>query len=182
MSDNFNNLNNFDEALRFTLYWEGGYVNHPSDPGGPTNQGITQRTYDSYRSSLNLVKNDVRNITHKEVREIYFSRYWKASKADRMTAPLAIAHFDTCVNFNVRDGVKFLQEALGFTGRDVDGIFGPITAGALKSNNNKATAMKLVEGRIAYRHKRVAKNPSQKVFLSGWLNRDLALKKFIGKL
>lgn len=170
---------NFDEALRFTLYWEGGYVNHPSDPGGATNQGITQRTYDSYRSGLNLPKNDVRNITHKEVREIYFYRYWKASKADRMTASLAVAHFDTCVNFGVKNGVMFLQEALGFTGRDVDGIFGTMTAGALKLNNNKTTAMKLVEGRIAYRHKRVIQNPSQKLFLRGWLNRDFDLKKFI---
>jgi len=41
----------FETALPFVLRWEGGFVDHPADPGGRTNRGVTQRTYDAWRQS-----------------------------------------------------------------------------------------------------------------------------------
>ena len=61
----------FDTALAFALRWEGGYVNHPADPGGATNKGVTQRAYDAWRVRRGQTKRDVRAITGAEVHAIY---------------------------------------------------------------------------------------------------------------
>jgi peptidoglycan hydrolase-like protein with peptidoglycan-binding domain len=163
-------------ALKFTLQWEGGYVNHPDDLGGPTNKGITQTTYDSYRSSNNLPYKSVEFITDVEVYEIYSKRYWKPSHAELMETPLAVVQFDTAVMFGVKGSIKFLQEALGVT---ADGIFGRETEMAWQSSNSQDIALEMIEGRISYHKQRVEKMPSQKVFLAGWLNRAEDLREFI---
>ena len=111
--------------------------------------------------------------------EIYSERYWKPSQADAMILPLAIVHFDTAVLFGVSGAVQFLQEALGIA---ADGIFGPQTESELRAKNNKETALKIIEGRIAYHHSRVRQNSSQEVFLDGWVNRANDLREFITKL
>jgi len=166
-------------ALEFTLKWEGGFVNHPLDLGGPTNQGITQDTYNTYRIDKGLRTKSVEFIEKVEVREIYSQRYWKPSEADSMILPLAIVHFDTAVLFGVRGAVLFLQEALGV---GVDGNFGPQTESELRANNNKETALKIIQGRIDYHRRRVRENSSQEVFLDGWVNRANDLREFIANL
>ncbi len=162
-------------ALKFTLLWEGGYVNNPDDPGGATNKGVTQDTYNTYRINNQLPTQGVELITDVEVHDIYFSMYWQPSQAALMVLPLAIVHFDTAVNFGVGGAIEFLQEALGIS---ADGIFGPGTQTALLANNTAQTAQKIVQGRIDYRNQRVDTNPSQEVFLVGWLNRDNDLGGF----
>lgn len=169
----------FDTALKFTLKWEGGFVNHPADPGGRTNMGITQRVYDRYRMDQGLATADVKDITRDEVHDIYFTRYWQPSHAADMVAPLAVAHFDTAVNFGVTGAVEFLQEALGL---HPDGVFGRQTQTAFLQHNDKDIAIKIARGRIAYRHQRVHESPSQQVFLNGWLARDNDLLSEVQKL
>jgi len=166
----------FAIAFKFTLEREGGFVDNPFDLGGRTNRGITQRNYDSYRMDKRLPTKDVKFIEEAEVMEIYSERYWKPSQADSMILPLAIVHFDTAVLFGVRGAVQFLQEALGIA---ADGIFGPQTESELRAKNNKKTALNIIDGRIAYHHRRVRENSSQEVFLQGWLNRADDLRKFI---
>jgi peptidoglycan hydrolase-like protein with peptidoglycan-binding domain len=163
-------------ALKFTLQWEGGYVNHPDDLGGPTNKGITQTTYDSYRSRNNLPYQSVKFITDVEVYEIYSKRYWQPSRAELMETPLAVVHFDTAVMFGVLGAIQFLQEALGVT---PDRIFGTETEMALQSSNNLDTALEMIAGRISYHKQMVEDNPEQEVFLEGWLNRAYDLREFI---
>lgn len=167
---------NLKKALEFTLRWEGGFVNHPADPGGATNKGITQAVYNRYRISKQQRTQTVENITDKEVHDIYFSNYWKPSKAEELDEALSIVQFDTAVNFGVGGAIMFVQEALGLP---MSGRFTTATLEGLMKNNTKAFAKKIVKNRIAYRHERVAKNSSQKVFLQGWLNRDNDLMKFI---
>jgi hypothetical protein len=106
---------NFDVlsvALKFTLLWEGGFVNNPLDPGGATNRGITQFTYNTYRINKHLPTHDVADIAEEEVQDIYYSMYWKPSQAELAVEPLAIVLFDTAVNFGVGGAIEFLQEAL----------------------------------------------------------------------
>jgi lysozyme family protein len=76
----------FESALAFILAEEGGFVKHPSDPGGATNRGVTQSTYDAFRDSLGAAHRPVEQCTRDEAREIYHSRYWRESGADRCAA------------------------------------------------------------------------------------------------
>jgi len=167
----------FELALSFTRKWEGGFVNHPADPGGKTNFGITQSVFDSWRKSRGLSTLDVRMIGREEVSQIYYQNYWKPARCEQMVKPLAIVHFDTAVNFGVAGSIMSLQEAI--SAYPVDGIWGPITQGKFERNNTKTTAQKIIQGRKDYRYQRVSQSPSQRVFLQGWLNRDDDLAHFI---
>ncbi|NEQ25251.1 MAG: hypothetical protein F6K28_40505 [Microcoleus sp. SIO2G3] len=169
----------FSEALRFSLRWEGGYVNHPNDPGGETNKGVTANTYAAYRRRKGLQPRSVRQITDAEVGEIYREMYWKPAQCDNKERVLAIVHFDTAVNFGVGGSTLFLQEVLGVT---PDGAYGPATRAALARADAKQAAQRYCQARIDYRHRRVQQNPSQRVFLAGWLNRDNDLRRYISAL
>jgi lysozyme family protein len=73
----------------------------------------------------------------------------------------------------------FLQEALGV---GFDGIFGSQTESELRANNNKETALNIIDGRIAYHRRRVMENSSQEFFWQGWLNHANDLREFITEL
>jgi len=171
--------NYFDIAYTFTKKWEGGYVNHPNDPGGATNYGIIQSVYTEWRKSKGLEYQDVSYLTLDEAETIYYENYWLQAKCDQMGLPLNIVVFDTAVNFGVAGAVMFLQEALGIP---MDGIFGPLTEGAVKSANAKDLAYTIIDSRIQYRYSRVDSNPSQSIFLQGWLNRDNDLYDYIHEI
>ena len=169
----------FAQALRFTLQFEGGFVNHPRDPGGKTNKGVTQRVYDTFRRRQGQTPRDVRDITASEVHAIYLVGYWQGSNADDMERALATAHFDTAVNFGVGGAVKLLQRALGV---EDDGDFGNRSRATLERANQSQTALRVCDLRIQHRHRRVAARPDQRVFLRGWLNRDNALRQLVSRL
>ncbi|MGB3519609.1 MAG: glycosyl hydrolase 108 family protein, partial [Elainellaceae cyanobacterium] len=149
------------------------------DIGGATNKGVTTGTYNEYRRRKGLPTQSVRLITQAEVEDIYRSMYWTPSNSQLMVRPLAIVHFDTAVNFGVGGSTLFLQETLGVP---ADGGFGPITRSALDRSNTSATARRYVQSRIDYRYLRVRQNPSQSVFLNGWLNRDNDLMNYISRM
>ncbi|KKD38031.1 MAG: glycosyl hydrolase 108 family protein [Limnoraphis robusta] len=172
-------LDPFLTALKFTLKWEGG-AGHPQDLGGVIQYGITQATFDTYRRRQGLPLKSVVDITPSEVEQVYLEMYWKPSKADLMVLPLAVAHFDTAVNFNVKGSVEFLQEAIG--GLTIDGSFGPKTQAALEQNNTFETAQRYCQARINYRYQRVQVNASQEIFLEGWLKRDRDLLRYLSQL
>lgn len=168
-------IGNFKKALHFTLNWEGGFSDNPNDYGGRTNKGITQTEYNSYCERNGLAKKDVKYITDTEVEDIYFADYWKSSKAINMEWPLCLVHFDTAVNFGIGGATTFVQEALDIK---MDGQWGSQTQKAFDNfTDKKKLAGKIIDGRINYRYNRVNENPSQQIFLAGWLNRDNALKK-----
>ena len=62
---------NYAKCLAQVLKYEGGYVDHPKDPGGPTNKGVTQAVYDNWRKSQNLPTQSVRAIADSEFRLTY---------------------------------------------------------------------------------------------------------------
>lgn len=144
----------FKKALNFVLDREGGYVNNPNDKGGATNKGITQNTYNSYLKSKGLTSKDVKNITNKEVEDIYYSRYWLGAGCEKMSPAFAVICFDTAVNMGVARVKPFLQ-ACQYSDPDVF----------------------LLE-RIR-KYNEFARTPSQRGFLHGWLNRVFALQDFI---
>ena len=101
----------FQQALQFILKWEGGYSCNPNDLGGATNKGITQNTYNTWRNQKGLNPQDVRNITDKEVQEIYFRNYWQKAGCENMTPKFAILCFDTAVNMGISRVSEFLKAA-----------------------------------------------------------------------
>ncbi len=165
----------FNEALGHILVYEGGYVDHPLDPGGATNFGITQNTLSRFRKKR-VSKRDVRTITNKEVEEIYHKMYWKACSCHKLPEAIAFAVFDCGVNQGVSRAIQFLQKAVG---TKVDGIIGPITLSAVKRSNR----LELLNEFMARRMKHYGGlSKLFKTFGLGWSRRliathSLALKK-----
>lgn len=103
----------FDHALEHALREEGGYVNHPKDPGGATNMGITQRTLESFKTrhpELDLPGNVV-DLKREHVAIIYRLDYWNVAGCDALPAGLALIHFDAAVNQGVKRATSFLADA-----------------------------------------------------------------------
>lgn len=157
----------FDEALRFTLGEEGGYVDDPRDRGRATNRGVTQATYDSWRSSNGMAAQDVRLISESEVSDLYRERFWDAGHCEELALPLAVAHFDWCVNHGLHGALSTLQQAFGVT---VDGLWGSTTASAAAKSAPSAY-IRYDALRRQWYLKRVAEAPDQAAFLKGWLKR-----------
>lgn len=167
----------FASVLPFVLRWEGGFVDHPADPGGRTNKGVTQKTYDAWRARQGLSGADVKSITDSEVQAIYEAGYWLPPRCDLLTDPLTLVQFDTAVNMGPGRAVRFLQAAVGC---GVDGDFGPGTLQAVQSADRAAAVARYCDTREAYYRRLAEKKPELAVFLKGWLNRLNALRKEIG--
>ena len=137
----------YPNMLKFILAREGGYVNRKTDRGGPTNKGVTQVTYNSYRRSKDLLTKDVKDITQQEVEDIYYNNYYKASGADKIDNPrLALYVFDTAILHGVYGAKQILKKS----------------GGSLE---------KFEQLRREHYYQEVKKNPEKKKFLQGWLNR-----------
>ncbi len=118
---------NYRKSLALTLAYEGGYSNHPADPGGATNFGVIQRVYDAYRRKLGLAIRSVRQIETVEVEEIYNKSYWRLVRGDSLPVGLDYAVFDFAVNSGVSRSVRFLQRIVGV---DDDAVIGDATLNA----------------------------------------------------
>lgn len=165
----------FESALKFTLQWEGGYINHPADPGGETNFGVTHAVYTQYRKSKGKSPLSVRFIKTNEVQEIYRANYWLKARCDVLPSKLALCHFDWAVNHGVSGAIRTLQRVVGAI---PDGIIGPATLKALSetlaSEGEAAVILAYCNEREkCYRRWGVGK---QQVFLKGWLNRLAAVR------
>ncbi len=107
----------YDDALRRLLAHEGGYINHPSDPGGPTNFGITINDYRKYIDAGGTAA-DVRGMTVAQAKAIYRSKYWNALRCDELPAGVDYAVFDYGVNSGIGRAPKVLKRVLGLAATD----------------------------------------------------------------
>lgn len=166
----------FNDALKLVLKYEGGYVNHPNDPGGATNKGVIQKVYDAYRTDLGQETRSVKEITDEEVSEIYFRRYWLAGKCDKLQSRLAVVHFDSCVNAGTKQSAKFLQRAAGAV---ADGMIGPKTLQAVNDKPEQEMIDSYLQQRRDFYNNLAESKPKLQVFLKGWLNRVAHLDEFV---
>lgn len=169
-------MTSFQAFFPTLLAHEGGFVDHPSDPGGATNKGITFATFEQHAKSLLRVPPTLANLktlTDDQAAAIYKKAYWDRIKADDFPSQkLANFAFDFYVNAG-SNAAKVLQKVLRSMGQDisVDGGIGPMTLTAIRAVNQDELYRQYKQGRIAYYNGLVAKNADLKVFLKGWLNR-----------
>ena len=121
---------NYEKCLELILHHEGGYVNHPSDPGGETNMGVTKRVYEEWCMESDLHQKDMKELVFEDVAPIYRKNYWDRAKGAHLPSGLDLCIFDFGVNAGVGRAAKFIQSIIGTT---VDGGIGPNTLKTLEA-------------------------------------------------
>jgi lysozyme family protein len=159
---------NYGPSLALVLAHEGGYTDNPRDPGGPTNKGITQRVYDSYRSNRGVNQQSVKLITASEVSQIYQTNYWRLVRGDSMPDGLDYALFDFAVNSGVGRAVEFLQELVGVT---PDRVIGDMTLNAVLTACRNDNCIKLITNLCDKRMKYLEGLSTFATFGKGWTTR-----------
>lgn len=162
----------FDRALLVVRRFEGGSVNDPDDPGGPTNHGITHKTLSNWRGKT-ASSVDISTLEWSEARAIFYKHYWNLLKCTEMPPAVAVVAFDAAVNQGPRNAARFLQRALIRLGRNVriDGLIGPQTLTALST----CEPSQVVEWFSAYRGAHYASLPHFSKFGLGWFRRLAAV-------
>jgi len=122
---------NFKKALMHVLVHEGGWADHPRDPGGATMKGVTLATYQRHFGE-DKSKDDLRNIADEELEQIYRSGYWSKCRCDELPTGVDYALFDAAVNSGPGRGAKWLQAAVG---AKQDGGIGPKTLSRVKEHD-----------------------------------------------
>ena len=152
-----------EEAIEFVLRHEGGYVNHPDDPGGETNFGISKRSYPD---------EDIENLSRGRAAQIYFSDYWMPIRGDAFPVHVALPLMDYAVNSGVATAAKALQRAVGAR---VDGKIGPETISRAHAIMERRGIAGLAEDLILERALRLVrigcKRKGSEAFLVGWMKR-----------
>jgi len=121
----------FDQALLLVLKHEGGFVNHPDDPGGMTCLGVTKAVWDAH-TGRSCTEAEMRALTPEAVQPVYRAKYWHMIGADRLPVGMDYCMFDCAVNSGPARAIKTLQYV---THCKVDGILGPVTMTALARAN-----------------------------------------------
>lgn len=160
--------NNFEPCVTEVINREGGYVDHPADPGSATNMGITFYTLRAWRRT-SVTKKDVRNLSREEAKEIYRRNYWAAVRGDELPAGVDLFTFDYGVNSGPITAIKALQKAVGVT---ADGFIGPKTLYAISQRKPRD----IVNVMAAYRLSFYQRLKTWNVFGRGWTNRVKGVK------
>jgi lysozyme family protein len=137
---------NFARALPLVLRHEGGYVDHPKDPGGATNRGVTIATFRAYVKPGGT-KDDLKRITDEQVATVYYRHYWAAVMAHELPSGVDYAVFDFAVNSGPARAARYLQKIVGVA---QDGKVGPKTIAAAKAMNASTIVNRLCDDRMAF--------------------------------
>jgi len=160
---------NFRRALPLVLKHEGGFVNHPKDPGGATNKGITLANYRRYVKQDGSIE-DLKAIKPDEVERVYKLFYWDAVKADLLPVGVDYAVFDFAVNSGPGRAVKFLQRLAGVT---QDGAIGSGTIAAVAAMSPELVINRLCDDRLAF----MQGLSTWSTFGKGWGSRVLGVRQ-----
>lgn len=152
---------NYEEGLRRLLLHEGGYTNHPSDPGGPTNFGITIHDYRKYVKP-DATAADVKAMSLGQAKAIYRAKYWDAQKCDALPSGVDYAIFDYGVNSGIGRSGKVLRRVLGISDHTYVVTEGVVSIAA------KADARKLVNDICDERLRFLKSLKTWRTFGNGW--------------
>ncbi|MDQ5910489.1 MAG: hypothetical protein QG599_2585 [Pseudomonadota bacterium] len=147
-------MGDFHRCIDFILAEEGGYVNHPTDPGGETNFGISKRAYPGL---------DIKALTRISAIDLYRRDYWTPIQGDDLPPGLDLVLLDTAVNMGVRTAIKLLQRALNLS---EDGVMGKLTLTAAQNALPRVLTDFCAERALRYEF-----NANEATFGRGWYRR-----------
>jgi lysozyme family protein len=154
---------NFRDCLELVLKHEGGFVNHPKDPGGMTNLGVTKKVWEDWIGH-EADEKAMRALTPAIVAPMYEMKYWRTSYCEKLPRGLSLLVFSMAVNAGAGRSVKLLQDAIGVV---ADGVIGPNTMAKINEANVEVLIDKFSEARTSF-YKGLKTFP---VFGKGWLSR-----------
>lgn len=159
----------YDMALARVLRHEGGYTNHPSDPGGPTNFGITIHDYRRYIDRSGKAA-DVRNMKLADAAKIYRARYWDALRCDDLPAGLDYAVFDYGVNSGIGRAARVMRRLMGLSAGDA---MNDATLAAIGKASPQTIIARLCDERLAF----LRTLKTWPVFGAGWGRRVAEVRR-----
>ena len=151
---------NWDKCFDLVIVNEGGFVNNNLDPGGATNWGCTQATWEQYVGHKVTVE-DIENLTKEDVKPLYRKRYWNAIHGDAIPSGLDYCLFDAAINSGVSISSKWIQEIVGVS---ADGAIGNNTVAAITQINPITLINEFSEKRLGF----LQKLKTWPVFGKGW--------------
>lgn len=156
----------------FIFSYEGGYANIPGDTGGPTNKGVTLKTWRAYGYDKNddgvIDIDDIKLITNEDATIIMRKFFWDLYKADYIKDQ-SVANI--CVDWLWMSGKTAITLVQKLVGTAADGIVGPKTLTAINSRDPKRLFEAIKKRRTTFYYTICAKRPTNYMFLKGWLRR-----------
>lgn len=185
----------FEVAHTFSAQWEGGLTNHPHDPGGITNFGVSLR----WLRSMGLVQgdidgdgdidaDDIRALTARQAATLFKRMFWDTYQLGALPQQSAICHYDCMINTGPRQATLITQRAcnrvIGPYGVRLaeDGIFGPRTRTFLVRYTTARLIDAMLDLRECFYRDLVISKPNFAPFEKGWLNRCKALRRYVSAL
>jgi lysozyme family protein len=159
----------FARIYQIVMKYEGGYVNHPNDPGGETYKGISRRAHPNWEG-WKLI-DQKKAVPEDLVRRFYYEQFWKPLRCEEMPKPVGEYLFDFAVNAGIRQAVITIQAAVNVT---TDGVLGPITMEAIRRSEVRMLMYELVVRRIDfYLSITLQRRKQLEAFFLGWIRRTI---------
>lgn len=156
------------DVIEAIIEREGGFVDSPLDRGGPTKFGVTMATLSHWTGGI-VTPSDIKALTPEVAAQIYLRLYvqkpgFELINDDRLRGLVV----DSAVHHGQATVIKWLQAIVEV---EVDGVLGSTTTAAINSENAHSIYLLLIAKRIRYMGNIVHQDPSQVVFINGWLSR-----------
>jgi lysozyme family protein len=151
---------NWEKAFQLVLKHEGGFVNHPKDPGGMTNLGVTKKVWEEF-VGREVDEREMRALTPDVVKPLYKKNYWDKIKGDQLPSGVDYAAYDLAVNSGTGRAAKYLQRIAGVPD---DGVIGPKSMEAILSCDPVETVDAICDMRLDF----LQKLPTWGTFGKGW--------------
>lgn len=145
----------FLTAINRVLSHEGGYVNNPKDPGGETQWGISKRSYPNV---------SIKELTRNQAIAIYYRDFWIKAHCEELSDGAGYQLMDSAVNSGIAQSIRFMQRAAGVAD---DGVYGPITLGAIRKMTETDFIMLFLAERLEF----MTKLSTWSTFGRGWARR-----------